>query len=182
MIIFQPPDILESPLEIQLVSLENAEGIVCTGPFNPKADPETMRPQLLYAKKRGLKFLCVNPDIVVDRGHFREWCAGSLASIYSDIGGESLYFGKPHVPIYNLALSQLEILSENTGKNKILAIGDGIQTDIKGAINYGIDSLFITGGLASLQTQTNDQPNKKALQAFFNAENQFPTLSIGFLR
>ena len=179
---FQPPSILESPLDIQLVSLEEAEGIVCTGPFDPKADPEKMLPQLLYAKKRGLKLLCVNPDVMVDRGHVREWCAGSLASLYSNIGGKCLYFGKPHFPIYDLALRKLEMLQANTSKNKILAIGDGIQTDIKGAITQDIDSLFVTGGLASLQTKTTDQPNKHALRKYLEAENRFPTLSIGFLR
>ncbi len=179
---FEPPDVLEKPLGIQRVPLEDAEGIVCTGPFDPKADPEIMRSQFLFAKERGLKLLCANPDIVVDRGNVREWCAGVLASIYTEIGGESLYFGKPHLPIYDLALRRLAMLCANIGKNKILAIGDGIQTDIQGAINQDIDSLFITGGLAAQQTQTTDQPNKDALKAYLEAENQFPTLSIGFLR
>ena len=64
-------------------------------------------PQLLLAKQKGLKLLCANPDIVVDRGDTREWCAGAMAQLYTEMGGESLYFGKPHPPIYDLARRRL---------------------------------------------------------------------------
>jgi ribonucleotide monophosphatase NagD (HAD superfamily) len=100
---FEPPAILEDPAKIEKVALEEAEGIVCTGPFDPHADPSVMRPQFLLAKTKGLPLLCANPDIVVDRGDSREWCAGALAELYTEMGGESLYFGKPHPPIYDLA-------------------------------------------------------------------------------
>ena len=95
---FEPLQIIEDPVEIARVPLETAEGIVCTGPFDPMADPETLRPQLLMAKQMGLKLICANPDIVVDRGETREWCAGAVAKLYTEMGGESLYFGKPHPP------------------------------------------------------------------------------------
>ena len=179
---FEPLTILETPLAIERVPLSEADGIVCTGPFNPQADPSEMRLAFLSAKKMGLKLLCANPDIVVDRGHEREWCAGALARLYTEMGGESLYFGKPHPPIYDLAFKRLAVLDANIEKKRILAIGDGIQTDIKGAINEGIDSLFITGGLATKPTKTKDQPDKAALEAFLAQEKQIPTYSIGFLR
>jgi hypothetical protein len=67
-----------------------------------------MRPQFLLAKTKGLPLLCANPDIVVDRGDSREWCAGALAELYTEMGGESLYFGKPHPPIYDLARRRLD--------------------------------------------------------------------------
>ena len=89
---FDPLQIIDDPATITQVPLEEAEGIICTGPFDPKADPEEMRPQFLYAKQKGLKLLCANPDIVVDRGETREWCAGALAQLYTEMGGESLYF------------------------------------------------------------------------------------------
>ena len=95
---FEPPAILSDPMTITRVPLDQAEGVVCTGPFDPQADPSVMRPEFLAAKTRGLKLLCANPDIVVDRGEVREWCAGALAELYSEMGGESLYFGKPHPP------------------------------------------------------------------------------------
>ncbi|MFP4305050.1 MAG: TIGR01459 family HAD-type hydrolase, partial [Rhodosalinus sp.] len=97
---FEPLRLLDDPLEIARVPLREAEGIVCTGPFDPMADPSVLRPDLLYAKTQGLKLLCANPDIVVDRGDVREWCAGAVAALYTEMGGESLYFGKPHPPIY----------------------------------------------------------------------------------
>ena len=178
---FEPLTIPDSPLAIERVPLSEAEGIVCTGPFDPKADPSEMRSSFLLAKQKGLKLLCANPDIVVDRGHEREWCAGALAQLYNEMGGESLYFGKPHPPIYDLALRRLAVLDANIGKERILAIGDGIQTDIKGAISEDIDSLFITGGLAVSPTKTTNQPDKAALEAFLEQEKQYPTYSVGFL-
>ncbi|MEM8582242.1 MAG: TIGR01459 family HAD-type hydrolase, partial [Pseudomonadota bacterium] len=91
---FDPLKLMDNPVEIARVPLEKAEGIVCTGPFDPMADPAVNRPEFLFAKQKGLKLLCANPDIVVDRGERREWCAGALAQLYSEMGGESLYFGK----------------------------------------------------------------------------------------
>ena len=179
---FEPMTILESPIAIERVPLSKAEGIVCTGPFDPKADPSEMRSSFLFAKKKGLKLLCANPDIVVDRGYEREWCAGALAQLYEEMGGESLFFGKPHPPIYDLALRSLAVLDATIVKQRLLAIGDGIQTDIKGAISEDIDSLFITGGLAAAPTKTKDQPDKAALEAYLGQEKQLPTYSIGFLR
>ena len=179
---FEPMTILENPIAIERVPLSEAEGIVCTGPFDPKADPLEMRSSFLFAKQKGLKLLCANPDIVVDRGYEREWCAGALAQLYTEMGGESLFFGKPHPPIYDLALKRLAVLDATIGKQRLLAIGDGIQTDIRGAISEDIDSLFITGGLAAAPTKSQDQPDKAALEASLRQEKQFPTYSIGFLR
>ncbi|MGD9865713.1 MAG: TIGR01459 family HAD-type hydrolase, partial [Pseudodonghicola sp.] len=143
---FEPIHVLEDPLEITRVELDEAEGIVCCGPFDPMADPAENRAQFLYAKQKGLKLLCANPDIVVDRGETREWCAGALARLYTEMGGESLYFGKPHPPIYDLARRRLTALGADVPTAAILAIGDGIHTDIAGAMGEEIDSLFITGG------------------------------------
>ena len=89
------------------MALGEAEGIVCCGPFDPFADPEVNRPEFEAAIARGLPLLCANPDIVVDRGHTREWCAGALAELYVEMGGEALWFGKPHAPIYALARERL---------------------------------------------------------------------------
>ena len=96
---FEPMQLVENPMEIQQVELTDAEGIVCCGPFDPMADPDVNRADFLLAKQMGLKLLCANPDIVVDRGETREWCAGALAKLYTEMGGESLYFGKPPPPI-----------------------------------------------------------------------------------
>ena len=180
--IFQPPEILDDPVDIQLVPLAEAEGILCTGPFDPFADPSVNRADFLYAKQKGLKLLCANPDIVVDRGERREWCAGALARLYTEMGGESLYFGKPHPPIYDLARRRLSAMGKRVAEDRILAIGDGIQTDIAGAMGEDIDSLFITGGLAVDETKTSHQPDPDALDAYLQREMQHPTYAIGFLR
>jgi HAD superfamily hydrolase (TIGR01459 family) len=172
----------EDAPEIVRVPLSEAEGIVCTGPFDPHADPEVNRPDFLYAKTRGLKLLCANPDIVVDRGDSREWCAGALAALYTEMGGESLYFGKPHPPVYDLARRRLAEHGAPVGDGRILAVGDGIRTDILGAQGEDLDSLFITGGLAAQETRTTAQPDPEALEAFLAAEMVTPTFSIGYLR
>jgi len=179
---FKPLEIIENPVNIQQVDLEEAEGIVCSGPFDPKADPDVMRPQFLYAKQKGLKLLCANPDLVVDRGEVREWCAGALAALYTEMGGESLYFGKPHPPIYDLARRRLSALGNPIADDRILAIGDGVLTDISGAMGENIDSLFITGGLAREETKTQQDPDATALNDYLNKEMSAPTFAIGYLR
>ncbi|MFD2740175.1 TIGR01459 family HAD-type hydrolase [Sulfitobacter aestuarii] len=179
---FEPLHILENPVDIQRVDLQDAQGIVCSGPFDPMADPGILRPQFEQAREQRLKLLCANPDIVVDRGEVREWCAGALAALYTEMGGESLYFGKPHAPIYDLARRRLKALGAEVPDSRILAIGDGVLTDIKGAADARIDSLFISGGLAAAETGTASDPDCAALKAFLHKEKSSPRFTIGYLR
>ena len=179
---FDPLHLIEDPVEIQKVPLEQAEGIVCCGPFDPMADPDDLRPELLRAREAGLRLLCANPDIVVDRGETREWCAGAVAKIYTEMGGESLYFGKPHPPIYDLARRRLAALGKDIPDARIVAVGDGILTDIQGALGEDIDSIFITGGLAARETQTKTDPDPAALETYLSDQMANPTYSMGFFR
>lgn len=184
---FEPLNLLDAPVDIEIVPLTEAEGIVCCGPHDPMADPEVNRADFLYAKQKGMKLLCANPDIVVDRGEVREWCAGALAKLYTEMGGESLYFGKPHPPIYDLARRRLSEVTNarnlpDISDSRILAIGDGIHTDIAGALGEDIDALFITGGLAAKETLTDRQPDPVALEVYVAKEARFPQFAIGFLR
>ena len=149
---------------------------------DPCADPEVMRPKFLYAKQKNLKLLCANPDIVVDRGETREWCAGALAQLYTEMGGESLYVGKPHAPIYELARMRLAQAGVDCPPERILAVGDGLKTDILGAQGEPIDSLFISGGLSREDTGTTDQPDPEKLDRALVAAQVEATWSIGFLR
>jgi ribonucleotide monophosphatase NagD (HAD superfamily) len=118
----------------------------------------------------------------VDRGETREWCAGALAALYTEMGGESLYFGKPHPPIYDLARRRLTALGKPVADDRILAIGDGILTDISGAMGEDIDSLFITGGLAREETKTERDPDETALNTYLSEQMSAPTFAIGYLR
>ena len=179
---FEPLKVIGDAVAIERVPLDQAEGIVCCGPFDPLADPDVNRADFLYAKQKGLKLLCANPDIVVDRGDVREWCAGALAQLYTEMGGESLYFGKPHPPIYDLARRRLAATGKVVPDGRILAIGDGIHTDIAGAMGEDIDSLFISGGLAAAETKTRTDPDPDALSAYLEREMMAPTYTIGFLR
>jgi HAD superfamily hydrolase (TIGR01459 family) len=179
---FEPLKLIDDPIQISHVPIEEAEGIVCTGLPTADGTPDDVRAPLLYAKQKGLKLLCANPDIIVDRGDKREWCAGAVAQAYSEMGGTSLYFGKPHAPIYDLARRRLSAIRPNIPDDRILAIGDGITTDIQGAIGEGIDSLFITGGLAAKETATVTQPDPEKLSQYIVEKQLDPTFSIGFLR
>ncbi|MGR3567820.1 MAG: HAD hydrolase-like protein, partial [Pseudooceanicola nanhaiensis] len=91
-------------------------------------------------------------------------------------------FGKPHPPIYDLARRRLSELGREVPAEGILCIGDGIHTDVAGALGEDYDSLFITGGLAAEETRTTRQPDREALQAFLEKEQSSPTYAIGKLR
>lgn len=138
-------------LDVKLVPLEEAELLVCTGPFNDEVEtPGDYEEMFERTAKRGLLFLCANPDIVVERGDKLVWCAGALAQVYERFGGKTLYAGKPHAPVYedvfNLAA---KLRGKPVPKARALAIGDGVKTDLKGAVNQGIDCLFVAGGIHS---------------------------------
>ncbi|MFZ7092126.1 TIGR01459 family HAD-type hydrolase [Primorskyibacter sp. 2E233] len=178
---FEPLKLLDNPVDITRVSFEEAEGIICCGPEDPHASPDVYRPQFLYAKQKGIKLLCANPDIVVDRGERREYCAGAVAQLYTEMGGESLYFGKPYPPIYDLARRRLSEHRKGVQDAGILAIGDGPATDIRGAMGEDIDSLFITGGLARSETKTTHAPDPDALNGYIEKEMINPTFAMGTL-
>lgn len=169
---------------IDRVSLDEAEGIVCTGPFHEDTEtPEDYRATFEVAKARGLKLLCTNPDFVVDVGDHRIYCAGALAALYHEMGGESLYFGKPHAPIYALARARLAEAGIEAPLARTLAVGDGIGTDVTGGIREGIDTLFITGGLAAAEFGPDvGNPDPALLFRWLGELQMTPTYAIGKLR
>ena len=141
-----PPD-RKLTNKINVVELRHAEGIVCTGLFDDRTEtPENYKDLIKYSIKKNLKLLCVNPDIFVDVGDLRVWCAGGIAAAFSKAGGISIYCGKPHKEIYKLAHQKLEM--HNIKSPKILCVGDGINTDILGGKNEMLDTLFVCGGLS----------------------------------
>ncbi len=181
---FTNPPAGHSATDITRVPLDEAEGIVCTGPFHELTEtPEDYRGQLLLAKINGLKMLCTNPDIVVDMGDRRIYCAGAIAELYTRMGGEALYFGKPHPPIYDLARRRLSEMGHEADPGRTLAIGDGIATDIQGGLSEGIDTLFVTGGLAADQFGPDvENPESTPLTNWLQVQQLSPTYAIGRLR
>jgi len=124
-------------LEKNKTSLEKSDFILCTGLFDDREeDLEFYKKLLKY--ETGKKFICTNPDLTVHRGNKEEYCAGTVAEVFKSLGGKVIYFGKPYKEIYETILSQ--------GK-KYFIIGDNLNTDIRGANNLNIDSLFISNGV-----------------------------------
>lgn len=178
------PDWLQDQPPIERVSLEEAEGILCTGPFDEfNETPEDYRAQFLLAKTKGLTMLSANPDLVVDYGDQRIYCAGALAKLYAEMGGEVLSFGKPHPPIYDFARNQLAQKGITYESDAVLAIGDGVLTDIAGARGEEIDAIFVTGGLETARFGDDPTaPNPALLAAYLEAEDLHPRFAIGRLR
>jgi HAD superfamily hydrolase (TIGR01459 family) len=144
-------------LNISFAPVETADYVVCSGLFDDTREtPADYRELLAAMRARSLFMLCANPDIVVERGEDLIYCAGALADAYADIGGEVLYCGKPHAPIYETAIGQAARVrgGEPPLLNRVLAIGDSIRTDLKGAAMFGIDCLFIVSGIHAADVQS----------------------------
>jgi len=132
-------------LDIRFASAAEAEMVFCTGPYDDETEtPEDYRELLEVFKARGLAFLCANPDIIVQRGDKLVYCAGAIARLYEALGGCVIYYGKPYPAIFEYALAEARALS---AVSKPLVIGDGIETDVKGANGLKLDALFIGGGI-----------------------------------
>lgn len=136
-------------LDVALSAPEAAELIVCSGPFNDDVEtPDDYTGLLGALAARGLLMICANPDHMVERGHRLVYCAGALAAVYETLGGKVIYAGKPHMPVYELALETAgRLAGETLDRERVLAIGDGLKTDIAGAGSFGIDSVFVASGL-----------------------------------
>jgi HAD superfamily hydrolase (TIGR01459 family) len=126
-----------------------ARFIACTGPNHDEIEtPEDYRATLTYAAERGLEMICANPDLMVQRGDRLIYCGGALASLYEALGGRAIMAGKPHAPIYDLALDEAQrAFGSALDRRRVLAIGDGLATDVAGAADQGLDSLFIATGI-----------------------------------
>lgn len=139
-------DVFEG-LDVENVSANEAEVVLCTGLFDDDHEtPDDYAGRLAELKERSLTMLCANPDIVVQRGGQLIYCAGALAREYEKIGGEVIYFGKPHPAIYDLTL---ETMRKTCGRTvtRVLAVGDGMATDLAGANAMGFDALFVAHGI-----------------------------------
>lgn len=142
-------DQLYENLELHFSDLADAAFISCTGLFDDDVEtPEDYVDLLTEARDMGVPLVCANPDVQVRRGDKVIYCGGALAQLYEKLGGEVIYSGKPHPPIYRLSRAWLaEIMGYEVTTDRVLAIGDNIFTDLLGAQQEDYDCLFITGGL-----------------------------------
>jgi HAD superfamily hydrolase (TIGR01459 family) len=145
-------------LGLDFAPLKNAAVISCTGLVDDEVEtPEDYRSMLTSAAARDLEMICANPDIVVQRGDRMIPCGGALARLYSELGGLTVMAGKPHPPIYERCLVVAETLTGGAvDRARVLAIGDGVATDIAGANGQGLDVLFIGGGIHGSAAVTQD--------------------------
>ena len=136
-------------LAVRLVAPEDAELVVCTGLFDDETETPADYAALLGGlASRELSMICANPDHLVERGDRLVWCAGALAALYEGHGGSVVYAGKPHAPIYQLAFDTVgKLAGRLVPLREILAIGDGVMTDIAGATGLGLGSVFVASGL-----------------------------------
>ncbi len=118
-------------------TLEKCNYILCTGLFDERETKLDWYKTFLK-NHTSKKLVCTNPDLTVHRGNKEEYCAGFIAKIFEDLGGDVIYYGKPHKEIYKMCFDKRE---------KVLAIGDNLRTDIKGANNMNIDCIFISEGV-----------------------------------
>ncbi len=152
---------------------ESSDFVITTGFDHDESAINEKMSQILEAKKHDLPMICVNPDMIVVKQNGQEMnCAGLIAKEYKKIGGNVIYYGKPYAAVYEATCASFKI----SNKAKILAIGDGLETDALGAKNFGIDCLFITGGILSktLKINYDQNANPQELETIFIQSNIFP--------
>lgn len=162
-------------LDVTRVDSEDAEIILCSGLFRDEEEnPEDYRDMLAALQTRNLPMICANPDLVVERGTKMIYCAGSLAALYRELGGETLIAGKPFSPIYDACLAKAEVMRGAFSRDRVLAIGDGMPTDVRGAINQDLDLLYISGGIHAGEYVRDGATDEAALSAFLTCNAAAP--------
>ena len=171
----------------KLVSLEDAQYALCTGLRNDETEMlDDYEPELRAIASRDMTMICANPDIVIHRGENLIYCAGALARRYEELGGSVIYAGKPHARIYDRALALAErARGAPLGKDRVVAIGDGMKTDIVGASRAGLDALLVTQGIHRLSLH-NETPASRAdpmeLQRLYDEYGAWPVAAMSVLR
>jgi HAD superfamily hydrolase (TIGR01459 family) len=164
-------------LDVTFAPLQSADYVVCSGLFDDTTEtPDSYRDMLAAMRARSLFMVCANPDIVVERGATLVYCAGALADAYLGLGGQVLYCGKPHAPIYDAALAAAAALrgGQMPARRRVLAIGDSVRTDLKGAQAFGLDYIFVTSGIHAEEYGSREAPDLAALDAILAAAGVTP--------
>ncbi|WP_026381333.1 TIGR01459 family HAD-type hydrolase [Afifella pfennigii] len=148
-------------LGVELVGPQEAVAVSCTGLADDRVEtPGDYRDLLVRLAERDLPMVCANPDVIVERGGVHVWCAGALAEIYEELGRKVIRVGKPYAPIYDAALAAIG----HPSRDKVLAIGDALHTDIRGANQAGIDCLMVTAGIHAAEFGPAHQPEPEKVR------------------
>jgi HAD superfamily hydrolase (TIGR01450 family) len=162
-------------LDVRVVGQDEADAIVCTGFFDDEKEvPEDYHDLLEAFAKRDVPFICANPDLVVERGHRIIPCAGAVAAYYEELGGKTRIAGKPHFPIYDEALASAREVRGEFAKDRVIAIGDGMPTDVRGAISQGLDLLYISAGIHVNEYTLNGEIDEAVMNAWLKREGASP--------
>ena len=156
-------------LDVAFAPLHRADYIVCTGPFDDDIETaDDYRQMIGEALQRRLTLVCANPDIVVERGDRLVYCAGAIAELYRELGGEVIFYGKPHRPIYDEAMALAAARrGAPTPLDRVLAIGDSVRTDLAGARAFGIDCVFVTRGIHAGEFEGVERMETAEIKALF---------------
>ena len=156
-------------LDVTFAPVESADYAVCSGLFNDEVETaEDYRELLGRMRERALFMVCANPDVVVERGDRLVFCAGAIADLYREMGGEVLYAGKPYRPIYDQALDVAHaVRGQPAPLERVLAIGDSVRTDVTGAAALGVECLFLTAGIHAEELGGRDNPDPAVLRQIF---------------
>jgi HAD superfamily hydrolase (TIGR01459 family) len=169
-------------LDVELVSPDAARAVLCTGLFDDETEQaEDYRSMLESFRARDLPFICANPDRMVERGDRLVPCAGALADLYVELGGETRIAGKPHAPIYREAMARARAIRGSADQARALAIGDGVHTDIRGALDNGFGAVFIARGIHANHYLNGRVTDEARLQAFLDAEGVAPAYWMEWL-
>jgi HAD superfamily hydrolase (TIGR01459 family) len=171
-------------LDVRFAPVESADYVVCSGLFDDETETaEDYRDLLTAMRGRNLFMVCANPDVVVERGDKLVYCAGAIADLYQTMGGEVLYAGKPHRPLYDQALALAEqVRGGATPLDRVLAIGDSVRTDLAGAAALGVDCLFVTAGIHAEEFGGRDGPDPATAARVFAAAGLMPKAVMHRLR
>jgi HAD superfamily hydrolase (TIGR01459 family) len=172
-------------LPVRFASAEDAAYVVCSGLWNDREDaPDDYRGTFEPLVARKAPLICANPDIVVEVGGTLVYCAGALAALYEEMGGEAPYRGKPNEPVYGEALARAaRIRGSDVPVSRVLAVGDAIRTDIAGAAGIGADTLFIAKGIHADELKLEaDRLSPEIARAFFAEQPHRPTAAMALLR
>ena len=178
-------DLLDNTKFKETTSPEDADFVLITGPRNFNDNLELYFSELKECLDNQLTMICANPDkIVVRQTGKKIICAGAIAEVYKNMGGNIIQFGKPYKNVFNKALNHLKKLSPSINLANITMVGDGLETDILGGNSVNINTILITSGILShkLNVKYGEKPNLDELNNIINSSNHLPTATVNIFK